>query len=290
MASGQARFLFRGVKSIPRRPRGWAIVNGMTAHDAPALLAFADLLADAAREAILPYFRAAHRVSLKDGSRFDPVTDADEAAERAMRALIAREYPSHSVLGEEYGGELASEGYQWILDPIDGTRAFISGLPTWGVLIGLYHEGRPLIGVMDQPYLDERYRGWMQGANVRARGVTRKLKTRAASRLDEAILSTTDPYLFAGAEAEAFARVRAKAKLTRYGYDCYAYCMLAAGHIDCVIENGLKPFDIAALIPIITGAGGGVCTWDGSDASAGGRVLAWANAAVRDEALGALAA
>ncbi len=257
----------------------------MTAHDTPALLAFADQLADVAREAILPYFRAAHTVSLKDGSRFDPVTDADEAAERAMRALIAQEYPEHSVLGEEYGGELASEGYQWILDPIDGTRAFISGLPTWGVLIGLYYEGGPLLGVMDQPYLDERYRGWMQGANVRARGVTRKLTTRACETLNDAILSTTDPYLFAGDEAEAFARVRAQAKLTRYGYDCYAYCMLAAGHIDCVIESGLKPFDIAALIPIITGAGGGVCNWDGGDASAGGCVLAWGDTKLRDQVI-----
>lgn len=260
----------------------------MTAHDIPHLLAFADLLADSAREAILPFFRASHQVNHKGGERFDPVTDADEAAERAMRALIAREFPEHGVLGEEYGGELASEGYQWILDPIDGTRAFISGLPTWGVLIGLYYEGRPLIGVMDQPYLDERYRGWMAGANVTARGVTHKLKARACASLGEAILSTTDPYLFAGAESEAFARVRHAAKLVRYGYDCYAYSMVASGHIDGVIESGLKPFDIAALIPIITGAGGGVCAWDGGDASTGGRVLAWGDAKLRDEVFVAL--
>jgi len=255
-------------------------------HDIPHLLAFADTLADAARDAILPFFRAAHTVSDKGGGgRFDPVTDADEAAERAMRTLIAAEFPDHAVLGEEYGGALASEGYQWILDPIDGTRAFISGLPTWGVLIGLYYEGRPLIGVMDQPYLDERYRGWMAGANTTTRCVTRKLKTRACASLGEATLSTTDPYLFAGAEAEAFARARMAAKLTRYGCDCYAYCMLASGFIDAVVENGLKPFDIAALIPIMAGAGGGVCNWEGGDASAGGRVLAWGDARVRDEAL-----
>jgi histidinol phosphatase-like enzyme (inositol monophosphatase family) len=257
----------------------------MAAHDVDRLLAFADTLADAARAAILPYFRAAHRITNKGDARFDPVTDADEAAERAMRALIGREYPAHTVLGEEYGGALASEGYQWILDPIDGTRAFISGLPTWGVLIGLYHNGAPLIGVMDQPYLDERYRGWMSGANVTARGVTHAIKTRPCGSLSEATLSTTDPYLFRDAdEAEAFARARNAAKLTRYGYDCYAYCMLAAGHIDCVIENGLKPFDIAALIPIVTGAGGGVCAWDGGDASKGGRVLAWGDSATRDAA------
>jgi len=253
-------------------------------HDIPQLLGFADTLANTAREAILPYFRAAHTVTNKDAERFDPVTDADEAAERAMRALIAQEFPDHAILGEEYGGELASEGYQWILDPIDGTRAFISGLPTWGVLIGLYYEGRPLIGVMDQPYLDERYRGWMGGANATAHGVTRKLRTRACAGLSEATLSTTDPYLFCDSEADAFARTRKSAKLTRYGYDCYAYCMLASGYIDAVIENGLKPFDIAALIPIVAGAGGGVCDWRGGDASEGGRVLAWGDKRVRDEA------
>jgi len=262
----------------------------MTAHDIPRLLSFADILADAARTAILPFFRAPHACEDKGANLFDPVTEADQASERAMRALIEREHPKHSILGEEYGGELATHGYQWILDPIDGTRAFIAGLPTWGVLIGLYHDGAPLIGVMDQPYLDERYRGWMEGANVTARGETKPLQTRACANLSEAILSTTDPYLFTGAEAEAFARVRAAAKLTRYGYDCYAYCMLAAGHIDCVIENGLKPFDIAALIPIVTGAGGGITSWDGGDASTGGRVLACGDAhvhaAARRELLG----
>jgi histidinol phosphatase-like enzyme (inositol monophosphatase family) len=259
----------------------------MAAHDVSRLLAFADTLADAARGAILPYFRAAHTVESK-GALFDPVTDADKAAERAMRALIERAYPHHSVLGEEYGGALTQNGYQWILDPIDGTRAFISGLPLWGVLIGLYHDGRPLLGVMDQPYLDERYRGWNEGANFTARDTTRVLKTRSCATLGDAILSTTDPTLFKGDEVDAFARVRAPAKLTRYGYDCYAYAMVASGTMDCVIESGLKPFDIAALIPILVGAGGGVCAWDGGNASAGGRVLAYGDARVRDEALALL--
>ncbi|MBC7770436.1 MAG: histidinol-phosphatase [Phycisphaerales bacterium] len=254
-------------------------------HDLPRLLAFADTLANAARAAILPFFRAPHVCENKGGARFDPVTEADQASERAMRALIEREFPEHDILGEEYGGTLATSGYQWILDPIDGTRAFIAGLPTWGVLIGLYHDGAPLIGVMDQPYLDERYRGWMSGANVIARGETKPLKTRACATLSEAILSTTDPYLFVGDETEAFASARAVAKLTRFGCDCYAYSMLASGHIDCVIESGLKPFDIAALIPIVTGAGGGVLSWAGGDASKGGRVLAFGDARLRDQAL-----
>lgn len=248
------------------------------------------MLADAARAAILPFFRAPHACEDKGGGRFDPVTEADRGAEAAMRALIETEFPDHGVLGEEYGETQGRSGYQWVLDPIDGTRAFIAGLPTWGVLIGLYHEGRPLIGVMDQPFLDERYRGWNEGANVVARGAARPLKARQCGRLSEAIVSTTDPYLFTGKEAEAFARVRDTAKLTRYGYDCYAYTMVAAGHIDCVIESGLKPFDIAALIPILNGAGGGVCSWDGGDAAQGGRVLAYGDARLRDEAIALLRA
>ena len=261
------------------------MVNVMHTHDVPRLLAFADTLADAAREAILPFFRAPHVMESKGAGAFDPVTEADRNAEAAMRALIEREHPKHSVLGEEYGGELADSDYQWILDPIDGTRAFISGLPTWGVLIGLYHEGEPLIGVMDQPFTEERYRGWMDGANVTTRTGTRTLKTRACASLRDATFSTTSPDLFEGAEARAWTSIRTQAKLVRYGCDCYAYCMVAAGHMDGVLESGLKPFDIAALIPIITGAGGGVCGWDGGDASQGGRVLAYGDARVGDEAL-----
>jgi myo-inositol-1(or 4)-monophosphatase len=261
----------------------------MRNHDIPRLLTFADTLADAARAAILPYFRADHTITDKGAGRFDPVTDADQAAERAMLALIERTFPDHGVLGEEYGERESRSGYQWILDPIDGTRAFIAGLPTWGVLIGLYYEGRPLLGVMDQPYLDERYRGWMSrdslGANATVRSETRPLKTRACAGLNEAIFCTTDPHLFRDEEANAFARVRESAKLVRYGCDCYAYAMIAAGHIDGVIESGLKAFDIAALIPIIAGAGGGVCAWNGGDASQGGRVLAWGCEPVRDASL-----
>ncbi|MFT3728950.1 MAG: histidinol-phosphatase [Terricaulis sp.] len=262
-------------------------------HDIPRLLAFTDTLADAARTAILPFFRAPHLVGNKAARGFDPVTEADRASEQRMRQLIEAGFPDHGILGEEFGAKPSSSGYQWILDPIDGTRAFISGLPLWGVLIGLYYNGKPLIGVMDQPYLDERYRGWLSadasGANATARGMTRDLRVRAAAGLEHATLSTTDPTLFRGAEADAFAAVRAKAKLTRYGCDCYAYCMLASGTMDVVIESGLKVYDIAALIPIITGAGGGVCAWNGGDASRGGRVLAYGDARVRDETLPLLA-
>lgn len=258
----------------------------MPTHDTTRLIAFADTLADAACEAILPYFRAKHSVTNKlDDGRFDPVTDADQAAERAMLAQIEREFPDHGVLGEEYGERAGKSGYQWILDPIDGTRAFISGLPTWGVLIGLYYEGRPLIGVMDQPFTQERYRGWMDGANATTRAGTHPIRARSCGSLSNATLSTTSPDLFEDDEARAWSNVRREAKLVRYGLDCYAYAMIAAGHVDGVLESNLKPFDIAALIPIITGAGGGVCAWDGGDASQGGRVLAFGDTRVRDEAL-----
>jgi myo-inositol-1(or 4)-monophosphatase len=247
------------------------------------LRAFADALADSARTAILPHFRAAIPIEDKGVSAFDPVTQADRDSESAMRALIEQRFPEHGILGEEFGEKPARGDFTWVLDPIDGTRAFIAGLPLWGVLIGLYHQGRPLLGVMDQPYLDERFRGWPGGAEFVARGQTRPLKTRACASLSHAVLATTDPYLFQGAEAEAFARVRGAAKLTRYGGDCYAYCMLAAGHVDVVIESGLNAYDIAALIPIIEGAGGSVTSWSGADASQGGQVLALGDARLAGE-------
>jgi histidinol phosphatase-like enzyme (inositol monophosphatase family) len=262
----------------------------MSDHDVQRLLAFADTLADAARTAILPFFRAPHAVENKSDKIFDPVTEADRASEQRMRQLIESGFPDHAILGEEFAEKAGSSGYQWILDPIDGTRAFVAGLPTWGVLIGLYYEGAPLIGVMDQPYLDERYRGFPGGAESTIRGVTRELKTRACANMKDATLSTTDPTLFSGAETDAFERVRQGSKVVRYGFDCYAYCMLASGYMDCVIEAGLKPFDIAALIPIVTGAGGGVCNWRGGDASQGNQVLAYGDPRVRDQALALLSA
>ncbi|MBS0385112.1 MAG: histidinol-phosphatase [Proteobacteria bacterium] len=254
-------------------------------HDIARLLDLADKLADAARTAILPYFRAPHAVDNKSDKHFDPVTEADRACEQRMRQLIEAGFPDHAILGEEFGEKAGQSGYQWILDPIDGTRAFVAGLPTWGVLIGLYHEGAPLLGVMDQPYLDERYRGFPGGAESTIRGVTRPLNTRACAAQRNATLSTTDPTLFRGHELDAFARVRKASKVVRYGFDCYAYCMLASGYMDCVIESGLKAFDIAALIPIVVGAGGGVCDWQGGSAAQGGQVLAYGDARVRDETL-----
>ncbi|HVZ99330.1 MAG TPA: histidinol-phosphatase [Caulobacterales bacterium] len=261
----------------------------MGSADLQRYRAFADVLADAAGAAIMPYFRARHTVEHKGGQRLDPVTEADRAAEQAMRALIEREFPDHGIVGEEFGAKPARGGYCWALDPIDGTRAFIAGLPLWGVLIALAYEGRPILGVLDQPYLGERFAGSREGATLTARGAPRPLRTSGCGRLGDATLSTTDPTLFDGVEAAAFGRVRDGARLTRYGYDCYAYAMLAMGGVDIVIESGLRAWDIQALIPIIEGAGGSVTSWSGGDAADGGQVLAAANAQLRDAAIDLLA-
>ncbi|WP_046862621.1 histidinol-phosphatase [Microvirga massiliensis] len=236
---------------------------------------FVNELATLSGQAILPFFRSAIAADDKSrGGAFDPVTEADRAGEATMRQLIKRTFPTHGIIGEEFGSENTDAEYVWILDPIDGTRAFIAGLPTWGTLIGLSRNGRPVFGMMHQPFTGERFFGDGGSATFRGPGGERHLRTRRCRSLSEAILSTTSPKLFAGEELRAYDRVESVARLTRYGCDCYAYCMLAAGHIDLVIESGLKSYDIAALIPIIEGAGGIVTTWDGGSAASGGGIIA----------------
>jgi len=264
-------------------------------------IAVAHDLADAARAAILPFFRAPHAIEDKGQNRgargYDPVTEADRAAETAMRALIAARYPDHGVLGEEFAARPAQSPYTWILDPIDGTRAFIAGLPLWGVLIALAEHGRPILGVIDQPYLGERFIGWNDGAELVTAAGTRRLRVRACAGLAEARLATTDATLFAGADAASFETLRSRAQLTRYGCDCYAYAMVALGGLDCVAESRLAPWDVAALAPIVTGAGGSFTDWTGRPISdhdllaPATRVhaLACGDARVKAEALAALA-
>ena len=236
---------------------------------------FVNELADVSGQAILPFFRSTLAPENKArGGAFDPVTEADRAGEAAMRHLIRRTFPTHGILGEEFGSERAEAEHVWVLDPIDGTRAFIAGLPTWGTLIGLTYKGRPVFGMMHQPFTGERFFGDTGSATYRGPGGERKLRTRRCASLKEAVISTTSPKLFAGDELRAYDRVESVARLARYGCDCYAYCMLAAGHIDLVVESGLKPYDIAALIPIIEGAGGVVTSWDGGSAAEGGRIVA----------------
>ncbi|MDB5589915.1 histidinol-phosphatase [Enterovirga sp.] len=237
--------------------------------------AFADELATASGRVILPFFRTALVAENKalPGS-FDPVTEADRAAERVMRQLIAERYPEHGIVGEEFGAERSEAELCWVLDPIDGTRAFMSGLPLWGTLIGLLRSGRAAYGMMHQPFIGERFFGDGTRAGYRGPHGSGELRTRPCASLAEATLSTTSPAMFSEAELATFLRVEKQARLTRYGYDCYAYCMLAAGHLDLVIEAGLKPYDIVALTPIIEGAGGVVTTWTGDRPERGGAIVA----------------
>ena len=257
-----------------------------TARGLKPYLTTAHALADASGAVIRPYFRKAHSSKAPFGKgmdvenkagpgAFDPVTAADKAAERIIRKHIAEAHPDHAILGEEYGGALADDGYTWVIDPIDGTKAFITGTPLWGTLIGLAHQGQAVLGLMDQPFTGERV--WAAGSTSQWRqpdGRIRRLKTRACPRLGDAMLGTTSPDLLSEAELAAFRTLQADARLTRYGGDCYAYCLVAAGHIDLVVECGLKPHDVMALIPIIEQAGGRITTWDGSRAEGGGRVVA----------------
>lgn len=265
----------------------------MTRHRATPkiLVEFAHQLADISGAAILPYFRKPLSVRNKAGdAAFDPVTAADRAAERAIRKAIRARYPDHDIIGEEYGGTERGNRYRWLLDPIDGTRAFIMGSPLWGTLIGLFDGPRPLLGLMDQPFTGERF--WSDGRSSRWRGPQgkgRTVTTRACAQLADAVLTATHPDMFREpGEAERFAAVRSRVRMTRFGGDCYAYCLLAAGFVDLIIEAQLKPYDIAPLIPIIEGAGGVVTTWEGGPAADGGRVVAAGDRRVHAQALSIL--
>ena len=241
------------------------------------LLEFAHNLADLSGDAIRPYFRKPITVANKAPfGAFDPVTAADEAAERAISRAIAKRWPDHGLIGEEFGNVRADARLRWVVDPIDGTRAFIMGSPLWGTLIGFLDGERPILGLMDQPFTGERFWSSAGAAHMRTGGGrARRVKTRECSRIADAIVSTTHPDLFArGRETDAFTRLKSKARMTRYGGDCYAYCLLAAGLIDVVVEAGLKPFDVVPLIPIIERAGGRITTWQGKPAMAGGRIVA----------------
>ena len=259
----------------------------MTAVD---FAAFVDQLAAVAGETILPFFRTALRVRDKGTpGAFDPVTAADHAAETAMRALIRRNFPGHGIVGEEFGAEHADAEYVWYLDPIDGTKSFISGMPVWGTLIALTRVGRPVFGLMDQPFTRERFSGDGGAAHYRGPAGERDLRVRACEGLEDAVLFTTSPRLMDGPDRQAFERVEEAVLLSRYGGDCYAYCMLAAGHVDLVIETALKPHDVLALVPIITGAGGVITTWENGEPHAGGRIVAAGDRRVHAAALALLA-
>lgn len=246
----------------------------------------AERMADAARDAILPYFRQLNLATQnKLTGGFDPVTEADRAGETAMRALLAEHRPEDGILGEEHGAVEGASGRTWVLDPIDGTRGFISGTPTWGVLIALSAADGPVLGVIDQPYIGERFIGTKDVAVLKGPHGERDLRTRQTDSLEDAIVFTTFPEVGTEAERAGFQAVAARTKLVRYGMDCYAYALLAAGQIDLVIEAGLQSYDIQAPIALIQAAGGIVTDWQGGPAHNGGRALAAANAQIHAQAL-----
>ncbi|GEQ97955.1 histidinol-phosphatase [Iodidimonas gelatinilytica] len=239
------------------------------------LAEFAQTLAQAAAKATLPYFRQPMAVEDKEGKAgFDPVTIADRNAEQAMRTLIEEHYPDHGIIGEEFGTKPSRSGPYWVLDPIDGTRAFVAGLPSWGTLIAFNDGTRPVIGVVAQPYIGEVFLGINGSGICRSSLNGQIIKTRPCAALGRATLSTTGLNFFTDPEREAFLALEKEAPITRYGFDCYAYAILATGTIDLVVEAGLEPYDIQALIPLIEGAGGHITTWRGGDAQQGGRVIA----------------
>lgn len=234
-------------------------------------------LCDVAQKETLPRFRSSLRVHNKADQGFDPVTEADRAAERAIRETITSRYPTHAIIGEEEQGTGGSDEYCWIVDPIDGTRSFIAGLPSWGTLIGLAHAQKSIAGIMHQPFTGERYVTTGDGAFLQHGDTQRRLKTSEITRLADATMLTTSPFLFAGGRHARYCEVARQCRLVRFGFDCYGYAMVAGGWADLVVESGLNIFDIAALIPLIEQAGGVVTTWNGENALAGGDIVAAAN-------------
>jgi myo-inositol-1(or 4)-monophosphatase len=216
---------------------------------------------------------------------FDPVTEADRAAERALRAAIESRFPEHGIWGEEYGMARAEAPVRWSLDPVDGTRALVCGLPSWAVLVGLLEDGRHLAGMIDLPSLDECLVG-VEGTTLR-NGLA--VRSSGCTTLSDARLSTTDPNLFMDRELEAFERVRLSCRVTRFGLDAMAYARVATGDIDLVIENGLKPHDYDALIAVVRGAGGRIGDWEGGEDFVPGRVIAAATRELYDQTVNLLA-
>ncbi|MCK8786802.1 inositol monophosphatase family protein [Roseomonas sp. NAR14] len=255
----------------------------------PALAEAAGAAADAAAAVIRPLFRSPLLVEAKGDA--SPVTAADRGAERAMRALLAARFPAHGIVGEEYGADRPDAEWVWVLDPIDGTRAFVTGRPLFGSLIGLLHRGRPVLGLIDQPATGERWLG-LDGEPTRFRApLGGRVGCRPCARLAEAELSCTSPDMFAPADRPGFERLRAAARRVTWGGDCYGYGLLALGLVDVIAESTMKLWDWAALVPVVEGAGGRLTGWDGRPLTPeraeaeGGRVLAVGDAAMLDEAV-----
>ena len=258
----------------------------MAASIPAARSALAEALADAAGAVIRPYFR--QPIAVDDKSDTSPVTIADREAEQAMRVLIEASFPADGIFGEEFGTIRQDAEWVWVLDPIDGTKSFISGIPLFGTLIALLHRGRPVLGIIDQPISRERWRGVAGQASTHNGDA---IRARQCADLAAATLFATAPDMFRDADADAFARLKARAKLTRHGGDCYAYGLVASGFIDLVVEASLKPYDYCAIVPVVEGAGGAMTDWQGQPLglASDGRVVAAGDRALHKAALALLA-
>lgn len=258
-----------------------------SAQQLAAYAAFAQSLADRVRPLSRKWFR--HPLAVDTKADDSPVTQADRQVEAALREAIASHHPDHGIFGEEFGASRTEAEFVWSLDPIDGTRAFISGNPLWGTLLALLHRGRPVLGLIDIPMLDERWIG-LAGAATQLNG--ERCTTSACTGLDDAILYATSPDIFAGAELAAFDALAAQTRMRRYGGDCYSYGLLASGHVDLVVEAGLQPYDYLALMPVIEGAGGVMTDWTGQPLglASQGRVIAAATPALHRHAMQVLGA
>jgi myo-inositol-1(or 4)-monophosphatase len=251
---------------------------------------FAGRLADAAGVETLPRFRAGAEVHNKAGPLFDPVTEADREAERAMRRMINAVYPRHGVIGEEFGKENPDAEFRWVLDPVDGTRAFICGVASWATLIAVERDKTPIASVIDQPFTGERWAAAGDAARYRRGGTERVCRTSGVVELSRARLSTTDPRrdgYMTGDEVAAFTAVASKARVARFSLDAYAYGLLAIGEIDLVIESSLNHHDYAALVPVVEAAGGVITGWRGEPVaqSERGRIIAAATPQLHRAAL-----
>lgn len=263
----------------------------MKQTDWTELTRFAVALAHASAAEIMPHFRKNIAVDVKESVVWDPVTEADRAGERVIRRMIEERYPDHGIHGEEFGSKAGTSPFTWILDPVDGTRSFICGMPTWATLIGLSYEGRPMLGLMNQPVVGDMFYGSPEGAWNDYRGTVTPIRTRQGVSLAQARAGTTSPDLYRSPrDAAAFQRFRQSVQLLRFGGDAYFFSVMAAGHLDIAMDANLQPYDIAPLLPIVTGAGGVYAEWTGGNAADGGNVITAGSQALLEEALAVLSA
>ena len=266
-------------------------MTGSAAADCPAeLVAFADDLADVSGGILRRWFR--QEISVDNKPDQTPVTEVDRAAETALRERIAEAWPDHGILGEEHGGDSLQAEFVWVIDPIDGTKRFITGQPLFGTLIALARGGAPILGVIDMPILNERWIGAAGRPTLnRWAGATRKVRTRACPRIADAVVTATSPHMFEGADEAAFERVRRAARFPLYGGECYAYGLVASGSLDLVVEADLGVYDYLAQVPIIEGAGGVISDWQGGAPTlgSGDKIVAAGDARLHEQALALLA-